>query len=589
MARHNPLSGVPDEGQFVIADRRDMLGGRLMALLNGLRLAESSNRRFLMTWRSGQDESLFAFMTPLKELFKGGLIEPYDPDSGNGTIIPIRHPLLFQATEDRRPVPTPEEMDYGLKPLLFRPQLKDGQPYKVSNRFDYLSLDGESFSEAQQGLAAQFHNLSKTAVIEDTIAQLDEKLAAFGRLMTLHVRRLHLVSTSRMVMARFDSYWSLDSCSELIRTIEPECDHVLVGSDSDYMVSELKAAHPGKVLHFPDLIDLKTLTPLQRALMEIVFLSRGQKIFGPLSAFSILAATIGGSKYHNSLAHLASKDLLKGDQTHAIAYWKCQQESRVSKEMLQAADQRGNSSLALRLLPMLRQRQETLSLAIRTLARRVLEYPHPAPELNFNEYLTAIEKPASHIGSPLQAEVLLLRQAFEAGRSDKGAAISELLEKERSEDRDLKHLVLVALVLEADKAAIRNSFDEALRSYFQALVLSHELDLNPRGLLLRRSFAGARAGNMQFCLDDCRRAVRADPDFAPSYHLLGKALARCGMIEESLDAHVTSTRLDPYVAQFWRAAADLSQRLGKKSDAQIYRRNAEHCDPTGVEHLMADY
>ena len=58
---------VPD---FIIGDRRDQLGGRLLPLLNAARLAEATGAKFLHVWFK-DDSDYQAMVSPLTDLFSG--------------------------------------------------------------------------------------------------------------------------------------------------------------------------------------------------------------------------------------------------------------------------------------------------------------------------------------------------------------------------------------------------------------------------------------------------------------------------------------------------------------------------------------
>src|SRR5689334_19739158 len=62
--------------KFFIADRRDLLAGRLLPILNGLRLSNRLGAIFLTTWFTGKDpfQSLVA---ALPEILSGPFLQPF--------------------------------------------------------------------------------------------------------------------------------------------------------------------------------------------------------------------------------------------------------------------------------------------------------------------------------------------------------------------------------------------------------------------------------------------------------------------------------------------------------------------------------
>ena len=75
-----------DNPRYVIADRRDLLGGRLIPLLNAMRLARHWGAKFLMTWYTNSTD-FQAHIAGVSEIFSGEIVEDFSVETGHGTII----------------------------------------------------------------------------------------------------------------------------------------------------------------------------------------------------------------------------------------------------------------------------------------------------------------------------------------------------------------------------------------------------------------------------------------------------------------------------------------------------------------------
>jgi hypothetical protein len=229
--------------KYVIADRRDLFGGRLIPMLNGIRVARSIGAKFLMTWYS--DDSPFqSLVAELQDIFAGELTEPFDPRTGDGTIIDVTDPLLA-AGPGRVGVLACEQSEVaGISDLLVKPELAgtSGSAYILNRRFSLYSLSTfDSVPNIIADLATIFRDLEKTAAINEAFGGIDEAMRG-GRFAGVHVRRLHLLADTGMQVNRFDSYCDTSYCSNLISTLLKEgYDSVLIASDCGAVLGNLKA------------------------------------------------------------------------------------------------------------------------------------------------------------------------------------------------------------------------------------------------------------------------------------------------------------------------------------------------------------
>ncbi|MGO1119922.1 hypothetical protein ACTL6U_14520 [Rhodovibrionaceae bacterium A322] len=560
---------------YVIADRADALGGRLMVLLNGLRLAQKTNARFLMTWLTGPSR-FFQIITPLEQIFSGDLVLPFDEESGAGCIISTDHPLVKNSSARVESLPVEEAEIYGFRDVFFRPKIASDRPYKVNARFANYCLAGETFDEARQELAATFAGLQKNPAIEAIIGQLTDALDQRGRLISLHVRRQDLLSHTHVQANRFESYCTLDSCKLLIEQQAGSCDHVLVSSDSNYLVDELKTAYPGKVITPSDVLNKDKMTPLQRALMDIVFLSRGQEVFGPLSAYGTTASIIGPARYRNLHPYLARHNLLQGDHTGAVRLFQQLSAGRLESHLEEVTLKPGQSARAMHLAWNAPVCAAGLSLAIRALAMRLCELAVPySTGGEWQRYLFTVERQAEGLRSPLLPDIELLRSALTQPDPHALGTKGRL----SLQDTDSALLQLSLRVVLADKISATGASKEALALYRESAVLAGRLQVTPRGLLLRQADLLDKDGNQAKALDVLRQAVTADPDFALSHFLLAMALRKAGSLEEALQSASKATELDPYAGQFWQFSGQLFGLLNQPDRQKECFRKALACDP----------
>ena len=140
--------------RFIVADRRDLLGGRLVPILNGLRIARRLDAKFLMTWDT-DDGDFQSYVQGLREIFADWVVEPYDEATGSGTIIPVDHPFA-RAPGQIRTLPCAASAEFGIGDLFVEPVF-DGDVYRLDRRFScYRLLSDETFPLVAAELREEF-------------------------------------------------------------------------------------------------------------------------------------------------------------------------------------------------------------------------------------------------------------------------------------------------------------------------------------------------------------------------------------------------------------------------------------------------
>ena len=316
------LANMVDLPKYIIVDRRDLLGGRLVAMLNGLRMSRRIGVPFLMTWPHG-DGDFWAYVPKLADIFSGDFTLPFDPTSGRGVVIAADDPRLADATRSRSVIPCPETVESGIDILLVRPNLRDGgkSNYLLDQRFACYALGPEeTFADVKAGLAAEFRAIPKAPAIQDAFDQVDRAMAG-SQVAALHLRRLHLYSDTYLQASRFNSYCSTKTASAVISSLADRFDTVLIASDNPAVVDTLTDAHPGFAVAANRIIPLDHYPPSQRSLIDMYVLSKASEIFAPVGAFGFSASLIGGGRFRNILRYAAETGITAGDdETESLAF-----------------------------------------------------------------------------------------------------------------------------------------------------------------------------------------------------------------------------------------------------------------------------
>jgi hypothetical protein len=303
--------------RFIIADRRYQFAAGLVCLLNAMNLARATGARLLMTWDRRQDYDLIGSPS---EIFAGDLAARYDAETGTGCVIAADAELVAQAARGVDPIKTPEAETIDDYYVFVAPQFENAVAYAVDLRCSvYASGAGApDFRRETRNLAACFAEIPKPPILADAMAAVAEALPDGANFAALHGRRLHYLADTGVQIARFNSHCSDELCLELVGSLSG-FDAVLVASDSDAFVDRMRAGSAGRLLTVRDLgIDLGGLTPTQRALIDIWFLSRAGQIYGAYSAFGFAASMIGGGEFRNILVHAARHRI--GAGSRAVAF-----------------------------------------------------------------------------------------------------------------------------------------------------------------------------------------------------------------------------------------------------------------------------
>jgi tetratricopeptide (TPR) repeat protein len=559
--------------EYVIAHRQDLLGGRLIPILNGLRLANKTGARFLMTWVQG-DDPFMSLVSGLSDILSGPFLSPAT-DRG-GYQIGLDDRRLASAKREVEILPCPSNVDAGIGDSFVYPDL--GAPSLcLDRRFSlYRAEDSETFECVKSELSRVFRDLPKNPVIEDAIGDLGEKMSS-GRFAALHARRLHLLTDTEMTINRLDSYHTTDTFEIVGRHLISNFDALLVASDSGDFVRTMQERFGDKAIAIADLLDMTRYTGIQRAFLDMVFLSYAQDIYGALSAYGVVASVIGDGRFHNIGRFAAERDLVGGDRTHSIAL----RRAETNRSVLQFAKHHtvlaGSSALGNRIAAALLREGDALTalmLAAKALAMRFCEYGHATRYSDWGHYVHVCRASASALplaeGTASRAELLtaldVLEQQIGGAKKRVEATLGDMV---------MVHLALASSVVEADNA----DRDLAPKLYEEAIQQAEASHINPRGLYIRLAIILYNQGSWQKAVLASEAAVNADPNYCDAWFHYARSLAAGGRNEDAMQAARRAVELEPEKAGYWFFLSERLNAMGNSTEAEECRQRATLIEP----------
>jgi len=552
----------------------------MVPMLNGIRLARKAGAKFLMTWHS--DSSDFQrLVAGIPELFEGELVERFDEKTGYGTIIGIDDLRLSRATNEIEQLATPETADLWIADLLVKAKFSQHYDvnYKLERNFSsYAIAEGEKLRDVYKELSDIFHEIPKKKpvrlAIEKIDAALTEKVAS-----ALHVRRLHLMPETGLQINRFESFCDTAHCKNLIEDLlRTESDVVLVASDNFRVVEVLRETSPEKILALNSIIDINTLTAFQRALVDMYFLSKGNNIYGPRSAYGLIASIIGGGTLRNLPLEIARRSYGGADNTGAIAFWRYTFKKAGRIEYCGLAPKAGQSALAAKLSQALfwgeRPADVSLEMALVGLAMRFCQYRHQTFFGDWHTFLTIAKSVASSARSNAILAVLdKLEQALTT-RLRYDEAISQAQAIPDSRASRLLRLATIAVAMDCVADSVT-----AIDLFHRAEAIAREVGVNIRGLHMRVAAVFRSAKRTHEAYAALRAAVTADPSYADGHYLLGLTLEQDGVSGEGEAELRRAVELEPESGQYRFALGKNLQRAKRNDEALDCFREAVTCEP----------
>lgn len=258
------MSETPSKG-YILSARKDRLGGRLISLFHGIRLAQQFDLPYRVSWPDFHDFEINNY----EELFSQSYIEQQfvGPDEDDDPSVQTLNTPMDEAIAQR---------------------VRDGLVLKIDAAkfpIDQRSTDGFDFFGS-----IGFH--------PDIVEQMN-KIENVGSFDALHLRYGDLLSADRVYSMAIPIEYYID----FLDNFDFESKNLILFGDNPDLQEHLATLYP--VVLAGNAYDDANLTDLQRALMDIYLLSSADSItMGGTSNFSILAASLAG-KPRNSLRRKA--------------------------------------------------------------------------------------------------------------------------------------------------------------------------------------------------------------------------------------------------------------------------------------------
>lgn len=263
----------------IVAHRNDRMGGRLISILNAIRISRDYGIPFVVAWVN-HGRTAEELKTPT-DIFTPDFVERHFVD---GAIDADAWAALddLDATQFRNA----ENM---------REAAARGAGFLSQRSVGATVLPWEDEGEVRLRLAQCFDGIGFSDAIRRVSAQIDNRLAG-THLTAYHIRRGDIISNPITSQKLWPNKYIPREFYEvhLLRQMQDPEAACLVFSDTHHEVEQLKSLD-ARVLSFEDLVDGEDLAPGQRDFLELFAMSRCREIFGPPhSAFSQTAATLGG-------------------------------------------------------------------------------------------------------------------------------------------------------------------------------------------------------------------------------------------------------------------------------------------------------
>ncbi len=266
----------------IVSHRNDRMGGRIIAMLNAMRIARDYDLPFRVGWTTGGRTS--EEVRDPAMIFDAAWVGTHFFDSD----------VLGQVYDDLIDLSTLQG-DSRWTLDKFRARLARGDSFLSGAAMGVTVLPWEDATEVAARLPASLTHFRFSPPVQAMIARIDSVLAG-TRLTAYHIRRgdiIHDPITSNKLWP--NKYIPREFYEQhLMRTLADPDARVLIFSDTPVEVDRLKAMDP-RVQGFDDLLGDTDLTSGARDFLELFAMSRCRRIFGPpSSAFSQTAMTIGG-------------------------------------------------------------------------------------------------------------------------------------------------------------------------------------------------------------------------------------------------------------------------------------------------------
>ncbi len=268
----------------IVAHRNDRMGGRLIAMLNAIRIARDHDLPFHVGWTTHGRTS--EELRDPAEIFDQAFVDKHF--FGVDILRDIWAELIplngLPGTFERE---------------KFIASVKGGANYLTEIAIGCAVLPWEDAADVAARLPSCMEEIAFNPVVRHAMGVIDAKLAG-KNLFAYHIRRGDIIrdpiTSQRLWPNKYIPRVFYEA--HLQRVLGDEATACIVFSDTVAETNFMKAMDP-RVLTFEDILADEGLHRGQRDFLELYTMSRCKEIFGPPeSAFSQTAATIGGGTVH---------------------------------------------------------------------------------------------------------------------------------------------------------------------------------------------------------------------------------------------------------------------------------------------------
>lgn len=271
----------------LVAFRADRLGGRLISLLNTLRLAQTFDLPYVVHWRDSD-----------------GLEDPCDIFHADFVAERFINKQDFVALRDQgAPVATTMTAPTA---EAFRALLADGRNIIVDPPFDILTLPFEDADAVKAQFLQIARDLPLSPVLVKKLTELRAWFDGGGHATAYHIRRGDLTADRRAMNKAWPNKFVPDEFFEAHMRENLGADgRIILFSDNQAVLKRYKGMFPA-LLTFADIADTTGLNEPQRDAVELFAMAMANQLIAPpSSAFSSTAKTIGGASFDDVESQLS--------------------------------------------------------------------------------------------------------------------------------------------------------------------------------------------------------------------------------------------------------------------------------------------
>lgn len=287
MTLAQPIPGAPKRGSL-ITFRNDRLGGRLISLVNMLRLAQTYDLPFQVRWHASDDIAKI-FNDPA-EFFDPNFVAQHFITAGAWHA--LRGDVIRPSTLGTPDIAT------------LRSLIDQGRHILIDPSFGHLVLGGENAQTVARQTAETWAHFPLSTALRDEAARITAQMGpnATG----YHIRRGDIITTPRVMNKPWPHKYIYDEVYEahITHSLAQGTTPILFSDDADTL-SRFTNRFPG-LRAAQTLLRKSACTPGQNDLLELLTMAACAKIIAPnASGFSSTAATLGGVQHIDILADLS--------------------------------------------------------------------------------------------------------------------------------------------------------------------------------------------------------------------------------------------------------------------------------------------